>query len=159
MLHQFITTRDRMPVEHLKEPPLPLPPLIISHYPLLSLAVTLTGIICKDQRSSYALPVAETKHKDQNPLLGWWPIALPSLLPIFPFLYPSSSSCPDWPWPSAQEQVLAGFAGQTGVGRQTTQYRLGADRDGVGEAWWEEKGVNKRREMVAQRWRDSSKGS
>lgn len=39
--------------------------------------------------------------------------------------------------------MLAGFAGQTGAGRQTTQYRLGADRDRVGDAWREGKGVKK----------------
>lgn len=55
--------------------------------------------------------------------------------PFTLFLHLSSSSGSDQPWPSAQKQALAGFVGQTGAGRQTTQYRLGADRDRVGDAW------------------------
>lgn len=149
-----------MPVEHLKEPPLPLPPLIISHHPLLSLAVTLTGIICKDQRGSYVLPVAETKYKDQNHLLGWWPFALPSPPPHppFPSIFP--------PHPV-----------QTGLGpapRNKCSLALQARReleDKLPNTGWERietergmhggrgRGKKKGRELVVQRWRDSSKGS
>ena len=81
------------------------------------------------------------------------------LLPILLFLHLTSSFCPDWPWPSAQEQVLAGFAGQTGVGRQTTQYSLGTDRNRVGDGWGEGKGVKKEAEGWFRRWRDSLKES
>lgn len=107
MLHQFKTTRESYASRALKgtptchiTPPSPVTSTDANRHHL--------------QRSGRQLPVAENKPKDQNQLLGWWPLCTsPASAPSSPlFCYPSSSSCPDWPWPSAQEQVLSGFAVQ-----------------------------------------------
>lgn len=78
---------NRMPVEHLKEPP-----LVISHHPLLSLALTLTGIICRDQGGSYLLQKTNPKIRINS--YGGGPCALPLRLLHPP---PSSAILPPHP--------------------------------------------------------------
>lgn len=158
MLHQFKTTRESYASRALKgtptchiTPPSPVTSTDANRHHL--------------QRSGRQLPVAENKPKDQNQLLGWWPLCTsPASAPSSPlFCYPSSSSCPDWPWPSAQEQVLSGFAVQLEDKLPNTGWEQ------IETEWWmhrwgwgrglKKKEKKERRETVVQRRRDSSKGS
>lgn len=103
----------------------------------------LTSIICKDQRGRHVLPVAETTQRSE---LTSTVVALCTPFTSSPPPFPQSfllilsrlalAQCPG---------TSAGWICRP-VGRQTTQYKLGADGDRVGYAWREEKGVKKKKE-------------